>query len=45
MRLFPALLAAVLAAGSIGLIRALGKQGKRSVASLRGVTRPSEILG
>lgn len=39
MRLFLALLAAFLAAVGIGLVLALGKRGRRSAASLRGVTR------
>lgn len=39
MRLFLAVLVVLLAAGSIGLILTLGKRGRRSAASLRGVTR------
>lgn len=39
MRLFLALLVSVLATGGIALVLSLGKQGKRSAASLRGVTR------
>ena len=39
MRLFLALLAAILAAGSLALVLSFGKRGKRSAASLRGVTR------
>ncbi len=39
MRLFLALLVVLLAAGSIALVLTLGKRGKHSAASLRGVTR------
>ena len=39
MRLFLAVLVILLAAGSIGLVLTLGKRGRRSAASLRGVTR------
>lgn len=39
MRLFLAVLVVLLAAGSIGLVLTLGKRGRRSAASLRGVTR------
>lgn len=39
MRLFLALLVALLAAVGVGLVLALGKRGRRSAASLRGVTR------
>lgn len=39
MRVFLAALVALLAAGSIGLVLAFGKRGRRSAASLRGVTR------
>lgn len=39
MRLFLALLVVLLAAGSIGLVLALGRRGKRSAGLLRGVTR------
>ena len=39
MRLFLAVLVVLLAAGSIGLVLIFGKRGRRSAASLRGVTR------
>lgn len=39
MRLFLAVLVILLVAGSIGLVLTLGKRGRRSEASLRGVTR------
>ena len=39
MRLFLAVLVILLAAGSIGLVLIFGKRGRRSAASLRGVTR------
>ncbi len=39
MRVFLVALVALLAAGSIGLVLAFGKRGRRSAASLRGVTR------
>ncbi len=39
MRLFLAALVVLLAAGSIGLVLALGRRGKRSVGLLQGVTR------
>ena len=39
MRGFLAFLVVLLAAGSIGLVLTLGRRGKRSAGSLRGVTR------